>query len=65
MGRQRGRFGQVLPDLGFIASRFSNAGENGIVENLLASDPQIFCEGPFVIDPLSLPVKSGSLRDLD
>jgi len=64
MGRQRGRFGQVLPDLRFIASRFSNAREN-IVENLLASDPQIFCEGPLVIDPLSLPAKSGSLRDLD
>lgn len=54
-----------LPDLRFIASWLSNASENGIVENLLASDPQIFGEGPLVIDPLSLPAKSGSLRDLD
>ena len=54
-----------LPDLRFIASWFSNASENGIVENLLASNPQIFGEGPLVIDPLSLPAKSGSLRDLD
>ena len=48
----------------FIASCFSKVRENGILENWLASDPQIVGESPLVVYPLPLSAKSGLLRDV-